>query len=68
MKDKLTLSLIGCSKTFTVSLERDSAAANLPTIHPIFIHLGQYSHYLLLNSEKSIQPSLHFSRILKYGM
>ncbi|XP_051543844.1 gamma-secretase-activating protein isoform X2 [Myxocyprinus asiaticus] len=30
----------GCSKTFTVSLEKDCAPANESTIHPIFIHLG----------------------------
>ncbi|XP_051746869.1 gamma-secretase-activating protein isoform X3 [Ctenopharyngodon idella] len=32
----------GCSKTFTVSLEKGSAPANLPTVHPIFIHLDYY--------------------------
>ncbi|XP_051543843.1 gamma-secretase-activating protein isoform X1 [Myxocyprinus asiaticus] len=32
----------GCSKTFTVSLEKDCAPANESTIHPIFIHLGYY--------------------------
>ncbi|XP_058628701.1 gamma-secretase-activating protein isoform X2 [Onychostoma macrolepis] len=32
----------GCSKTFTVSLEKGSAPANLPVVHPIFIHLDYY--------------------------
>ncbi|KAA0721078.1 Gamma-secretase-activating protein [Triplophysa tibetana] len=32
----------GCSKTFTVSLEKGSAPANEPKVHPIFIHLGYY--------------------------
>ncbi|XP_052411106.1 gamma-secretase-activating protein [Carassius gibelio] len=32
----------GCSKTFTVSLEKGSAPVNLPTVHPIFIHLDYY--------------------------
>ncbi|XP_057180609.1 gamma-secretase-activating protein isoform X1 [Triplophysa rosa] len=32
----------GCSKTFTASLEKGSAPANEPRVHPIFIHLGYY--------------------------
>ncbi|XP_051974238.1 gamma-secretase-activating protein-like [Xyrauchen texanus] len=32
----------GCSKTFTVSLEKDCTPANESTIHPVFIHLGYY--------------------------
>ncbi|ROI15516.1 Gamma-secretase-activating protein [Anabarilius grahami] len=39
----------GCSKTFTVSLEKGSAPANLPTIHPIFIHLDYYIVVYLAN-------------------
>lgn len=59
------LSLIGCSKTFTVSLEKGSAPANLPTVHPIFIHLGQYIITHWFNPQKSIQPSLQFSLSFK---
>lgn len=39
----------GCSKTFTVSLEKGAAPANEPKVHPIFIHLGYYIVVYLAN-------------------
>nr|XP_055046527.1 gamma-secretase-activating protein isoform X2 [Misgurnus anguillicaudatus] len=39
----------GCSKTFTVSLEKSAAPANEPKVYPIFIHLGYYIVVYLAN-------------------